>query len=259
MRTPAGPRTAAAGGWPAEAVAVWLLLLIGIGITALAHAAPAPFVLDWMAGDRAIWHMPRSDPPTVYLTFDDGPNPKTTPAVLDVLRREGVRATFFVIDAHLTEETVPILRRMFMENHAVGLHSDTRAYLLLSAVELARTLTDAASRIRELTGFAPCRLFRPHAGWRGGEMFDGLREIDYTLVGWGWMLWDFNWARPRTARATVNRVVRRARAGDIVVMHDGDESAPDRDQRETVEATRHLVPALRARGLQFGTICQPSP
>ena len=48
----------------------------------------------------------------------------------------------------------------------------------------------------------------------------------------------------------------RASAGDIVVMHDGDESAPDRDQRQTVEATARLVPQLKARGFRFGQVCE---
>ena len=67
---------------------------------ALAHTAPAPFLLDAMAGDRPVWHMPRGNPATVYLTFDDGPNPTTTPDLLDVLAREDVNATFFLIDRH---------------------------------------------------------------------------------------------------------------------------------------------------------------
>jgi hypothetical protein len=49
-----------------------ILVLIGFAVIALAHAAPAPFVLDAMAGDRAVWHMPRGSPSTVYLTYDDG-------------------------------------------------------------------------------------------------------------------------------------------------------------------------------------------
>src|SRR5262245_949370 len=104
---------------------MWIFLAIGFGIVVLAHTAPAPFVLDWMAGDRAVWHMPRGDPPTVYLTFDDGPNPTTTPDLLDVLARERVRATFFIIDRHLNEDTAPLVRRMFADGHAVALHSAT--------------------------------------------------------------------------------------------------------------------------------------
>ena len=86
-------------------------------------------------------------------------------------------------------------------------------------------------------------------------MFAGLARIDHSLVGWGWMLWDWNWFRARTADAVVHRILERSRGGDIIVMHDGDESAPLADQRHTVDATARLIPALRANGFQFGTVC----
>jgi peptidoglycan/xylan/chitin deacetylase (PgdA/CDA1 family) len=233
-----------------------ILLLIGFTVVALSHTAPAPFVLDAMAGDSAVWSMPPSDPPTVYLTYDDGPNPATTPDLLDVLQREGVPATFFVIDRHLTDDTAWLVRRMFDEGHSVALHSASRSYVLMSPADLARELTRAAGRITDLGGHPPCRAFRPHAGWRGGRMYEGLREIDFRLIGWGWMLWDFNWFRRRTADGAVSRIAPRAEAGDIIVMHDGDESAPDVDQRHTVEATARLIPMLRNQGLSFGTVCR---
>jgi peptidoglycan/xylan/chitin deacetylase (PgdA/CDA1 family) len=235
---------------------MWILVIVGIGLVALAHTAPAPFVLDAIAGDRAVWHMPRSTPATVYLTFDDGPNPTTTPNLLDLLAREGVQATFFVIDRHLTDETAPIVRRMFAEGHAVALHSASRRYMVLSPSALARTLTEAADRIETLAGQRPCRAFRPHGGWRSGPMYAGLRRIDYRLIGWGWMLWDVDWFRARTASRTFARIVDRVSAGDIIVMHDGDEKAPREEQPETVDATATLIPALRARGFAFGTVCQ---
>jgi peptidoglycan/xylan/chitin deacetylase (PgdA/CDA1 family) len=232
-----------------------IFLAIGVAITALAHMWPAPFVIDWMAGDRAVWAMPRTGTPTVYLTFDDGPNPSTTLDLLDVLAAEGEHATFFVIDDHLNEQTAPIVRRAFAEGHAVALHSATRRPMLMTPVELGRMLTAAAARIETLTGSKPCRAFRPHAGWRSGQMYAGLQELDYRLIGFGWMLWDFNWFRARTASSSVRRIAPRVSDGDIIVMHDGDESAPTRDQRHTVDATRQLIPQLRARGFAFGTIC----
>jgi peptidoglycan/xylan/chitin deacetylase (PgdA/CDA1 family) len=235
---------------------MWLLVLVGVGLMALTHTAPAPFLLDAMSRHRAVWHMPPTQVPTVYLTFDDGPNPATTPDLLDVLRREDVHATFFLIDEHISDETAPIVRRMFAEGHSVALHSASRKYLLASPGELARTLSGWADRIASLTGSRPCRAFRPHAGWRGGQMYAALGEIDYTLIGWSWMLWDFNWGRARTANATVARILPRVHSGDIMVMHDGDESGPPRDQRETVEAAATLIPALRSRGFVFGTVCQ---
>lgn len=234
---------------------MWIVAIIGLAFVALAHTAPAKFALDAMAGDRAVWHMPPDAPPTVYLTFDDGPNPATTPRLLDLLAAEQVHATFFLIDTLVDDETAPIVARIAAEGHAIGVHTATRRYMFLSAAGVAARVRAAAGRIERLSGAAPCRLFRPHAGWRSGEMYNGLRLVDYRLVGWGWMLWDWNWMRRRTADATAGRLAGRASAGDIMVMHDGDESAPRRDQRETVEAAARLIPELRNRGFRFGTLC----
>ena len=233
---------------------LWVVV-VAVGIFALAHTAPAPFLLDAINGDRAVWHMPRTPPPTVYLTYDDGPNPSTTPQLLNVLASEGVHATFFLIDAHITDDTAPIVRRMVHEGHAVALHSGNRWELLRSSGSLAARLSAASHRIDAITGTPPCPLFRPHGGWRSSAMYAALRRVDYRLVGWGWMLWDFDF-RERTAERTTRRIASRARGGDIVVMHDGDETAPVAPQIQTVEATRRLVPLLRARGLAFGTLCQ---
>jgi peptidoglycan/xylan/chitin deacetylase (PgdA/CDA1 family) len=147
---------------------------------------------------------------------------------------------------------------MFAEGHSIALHSASRSYMLMSPEELARTLTAAADRIEIVAGTRPCRAFRPHAGWRSGQMFAGLKKIDHRLIGWGWMLWDWDWFRERTADRVVPRLGSRISAGDIVVMHDGDESAPFADQRHTVQATERLLPELRARGFVFGTICDPN-
>src|SRR5262249_22160067 len=157
----------------------------------------APFLLDALAGRRAAWHMPASAPPAIYLTYDDGPNPTTTPDLLDVLAREHVAATFFLIDRHITDETAPLVRRIFDEGHAVALHSHTRAYMVMSPGRLAETLTSAADRIEQISGRRPCRVFRPHAGWRSATMYAALARLDHRLVGWSWMLWDWNWFRRR--------------------------------------------------------------
>jgi len=184
-----------------------------VGVVTLAHTAPAPFLFEWIEGERAVWHMPRRDPPTVYLTYDDGPNPTTTPDLLDVLGREGVHATFFIIDRHLTEDTAPIVARMFGEGHSVALHSANKSYMLKSAADLAGTLTAAADRIERLAGARPCRAFRPRGGWRSRAMYKGLRQIDYQLVGWGWMLWDVEIFHSRSADRTVSRLGSRVRSG----------------------------------------------
>jgi chitooligosaccharide deacetylase len=234
---------------------MWIVLAAVVGVVALAHTAPAPFLFDAIAGDRSVWHMPKRNPPAIYLTFDDGPNPTTTPDLLDVLAREQVRATFFLIDRHITSETAPLVRRMFADGHAVALHSHTRGDMLMKPAAFADMLIAHADHIERAGGHRPCRAFRPHAGWRSWTMYAGLKKIDHRMVGWGWMLWDWNWFRARTADSSVSRIRGRVSNGDIVVMHDGDESAPFKDQRHTVDAAARLIPELRAKGFSFGTVC----
>jgi peptidoglycan/xylan/chitin deacetylase (PgdA/CDA1 family) len=224
-----------------------------VAVALLAHTAPFPFLLD--VTDHTVWRMPQDDPPTVYLTFDDGPNPTATGDLLDVLARHQVRATFFVIDRHLNDGTAPLVRRAFEEGHAVALHSHDRWLMLKTPSGLASTLKAAAARMERLTGHRPCRAFRPHGGNRSVPLIIGAGRAGYTVVGWGWMLWDFNWFRERTAGAIVPRLVDRASPGDIVVIHDGHHENPTPDRRYAVEAADMLIPELKARGFEFGTIC----
>ena len=85
-------------------------------------------------------------------------------------------------------------------------------------------------------------------------MLEGLRQIDYQLVGWGFMLWDFDLFRERSARI-VPRLVRHASPGDIIVIHDGHHEDPRADRRYAIDVTDALVPELRKKGYAFGTIC----
>jgi len=229
-----------------------------LGVLFLTHTAPFPFLLEAFRRRHSIWHMPRrAVPARVYLTFDDGPNPTATPMLLDVLERERVTATFFLIDAHVTTETAPLVRRMFAEGHAVALHSDARWLMLKSGDELAATLIAAADRIEQLAGSRPCPLFRPHGGWRSGRMYAGLKRIDHRLVGWSWEMWDWNWWKLRQSDDLARRLSRKASPGDIIVMHDGHHVNPRADRRYVVEAASLMIAALRARELRFGRLCDP--
>ncbi len=235
---------------------VFLFAAVGAALMVLAHVAPFPFLLDLVAPAPSRWEMPGDQvTPRVYLTFDDGPNPTATPAVLDVLARENAVATFFVLDHHLDAETAPIVARMFDDGHAVALHSHTRVLMLPPPEEIAKRLQAAAGRIEQLTGHRPCRAFRPHGGWRSGQMYKGLALIDHTLVGWGWFLWDWDWFRSPSPGRLVRRFAHRVSSGDIIVMHDGHHEDPHADRRYTVEATSRLIPVLREQGFALGTVC----
>jgi peptidoglycan/xylan/chitin deacetylase (PgdA/CDA1 family) len=227
------------------------------GIFALAHMAPFPFLLEAFRPAKSLWHVDAAagTTPTIYFTFDDGPNPDWTPPLLDALREHGVRATFFLIDEHITADTAPIVRRMADEGHAIGLHSGTRRLMMTEPNALAKTLQEAASRIRSITAREPCRLFRPHAGWRSTTMYQALEQIDYRLAGWSWGMWDWDWWRGRHATRIAERLARKASAGDIVVIHDGHHKNPRADRRHAAETIRRLAPELQARGFAFDALC----
>jgi peptidoglycan/xylan/chitin deacetylase (PgdA/CDA1 family) len=235
--------------------AVWLIAVVAGAVLVLMHLAPFPFVLDWVSRGVSIWRMPDHGERLVYLTFDDGPNPEATPLLLDVLRRHDARATFFVIDRHLTAETAPIVRRAAAEGHAIALHSHTRALMQMPPAALAAHLDAAAARLQALAGVTACDAFRPHGGGRSGQMMDGVKSSGRRLIGWGFLLWDWDWFRRPSARRLVPRIGRRAGPGSIIVLHDGHHKNPRADRRYTVETVDKLIPMLREKGLRFGRIC----
>jgi peptidoglycan-N-acetylglucosamine deacetylase len=233
-------------------------ILILIGVVVAAHSAPFPFLFEAFRPGQSLWRMkPARGAPTIYLTFDDGPNAAWTPPLLDALRDTGARATFFLIDEHITDDTAPLVRRIADEGHAIGLHSGTRRLMIMSPAALASRLTAAAARIRAITGEEPCRLFRPHAGWRSAPMYGGLERAGYRLAGWSWGMWDWDWWRTPRADRVAAKIARKASAGDIVVIHDGHHRNPDADRRHAGETVRRLVPVLRARGFDFAPLCEP--
>ena len=235
-----------------------LIIALLVAAGAAAHMTPFPFLLEAFRPSGSMWHVKPAagEPPTLYFTFDDGPNTRWTPPLLDALRDADVRATFFLIDEHVTAETAPIVRRMADEGHAIALHSGTRRLMLVSPAALAERLQGAASRIRAITGREPCRLFRPHAGWRSATMYAGLRRAGYRLAGWSWGMWDWDWWRTPRADRIVQRLARKASAGDIIVIHDGHHADPRADRSHAAETMQALAPKLRARGFQFARLCE---
>lgn len=234
-----------------------IALVIGAA-AALAHTAPFPFLLEAFRPSKSLWHVEPAigAPPMVYLTFDDGPNASWTPPLLDALRDVDARATFFLIDEHITADTAPIVSRIVAEGHAIGLHSGSRRPMLMRPDEFSSQLARAAGRIAAITGRAPCRLFRPHAGWRSARLYRSLDRAGYRLAGWSWGMWDWDWWRRPKAEVLAARLAKKASPGDIVVIHDGHHKNPLADRSHAGQTVRRLAPLLRARGFEFGTLCE---
>ncbi|NNF08597.1 MAG: polysaccharide deacetylase family protein [Candidatus Eisenbacteria bacterium] len=185
----------------------------------------------------------------VALTFDDGPNPTHTPALLEVLAKHNVKATFFLLGRyvkqfpHLVEETLA-------EGHELGNHGYWHAPLPLLPPSLrAKEVSDAEQLISDIAGYRP-RWYRPAMGWFNKQVLSYLVSRDYQPVLGN--IHPRDSGRPGS-RAILDRVLDRIEPGSIVILHDGGWS-PRVNRGQTVEAVAKLIPMLLDRGYRFETV-----
>lgn len=195
------------------------------------------------------------DSRTMALTFDDGPNPAVTPALLDLLDRHSVRATFFLIGAHV-RACPELAREVSDRGHTIGNHTDSHPALpLLSARRISEELSRCDDAIRSATQQLP-RWMRPPYGFRSPV----LNGIVAQREGAGVVMWSRlarDW-KPQPVEPVVQRL-RRVRGGDIVLLHDGDHRAPGGDRRHTVEALAVWIPRWKDAGLRMVTLDEIAP
>ncbi|MGA3292961.1 MAG: polysaccharide deacetylase family protein [Candidatus Acidiferrales bacterium] len=187
------------------------------------------------------------DPSTMALTFDDGPNPGVTPSLLDLLERQGVRATFFLMGEHV--RAFPDLsKEIAQRGHVIGNHTEThRRMVFCSSAEIRSEIDRCDEAIEAVTGRKP-RWMRPPFGFRGPSLHRVVQKRGGEgVVMWSRSAWDW---RPGPAERVI-RNLRRARGGDIVLLHDGDFRVLQGDRRHTVVALEHWLPRWKDAGLRF--------
>jgi peptidoglycan/xylan/chitin deacetylase (PgdA/CDA1 family) len=184
------------------------------------------------------------------LTFDDGPGPDTE-RVLDVLAEHEICGAFFMIGGHV-ERFPRTARRIVAEGHEIGNHSYSHPiYLYRSARETRRQLERTQDIIAATTGASP-KLARPPCGVRTPAYFRVARELGLRTVQWD--VAGFDWKR-RSRRQIAHNVLRKARNGSIVLLHDGD-SEGKCDRQETVAALPLIIEGLRDCGLRIVPLSQ---
>lgn len=194
---------------------------------------------------------------SVYLTFDDGPNPCFTPQILDVLAQNRVPATFFVIGAYAAEHP-DLIQRMIAEGHEVGNHTMSHPDLSKCGLgEVQREVSEANQAIMLACPQASIRYIRaPYGAW--SEEVLTASEIA-GLAALHWSIDPRDWSRPGTD-AIVDAVLASVRPGAIVLLHDG--CPPDESTRstqaslrnQTVMALSNLIPALDACGYEIRSL-----
>lgn len=190
----------------------------------------------------------RRDRKIIALTFDDGPS-ESTPAILEILDRHKVPATFFQCGVNV-ERLPRIAQAVAKAGHELGNHTFTHPYLCrLSALQIHRELDATQRMIYRTTGKIPQWFRAPYGvrwfGLAAAQRRLRLSGVMWTVIGYDWSL---------KADAIVTRVARRVSNGAILCLHDGREIRVDPDIRSTVEAVRRLVPMLLDQGYKFETV-----
>ncbi len=187
------------------------------------------------------------DPFAMALTFDDGPNPAVTPQLLDLLSRHNVRANFFLI-GKFVRACPGLTAEIAARGHAIGNHTETHPNLMwLSPRRIAEELQRCNEAIAAATG-REARWMRPPYGFRGPQLAGVVRR----LGGAGVMMWSAmarDW-KPQPAEPVIERL-RRARGGDIVLLHDGDHRRLGGDRQHTVTALEFWLPRWKDAGIRL--------
>jgi peptidoglycan/xylan/chitin deacetylase (PgdA/CDA1 family) len=174
----------------------------------------------------------------IALTFDDGPDPATTQAFLDLLAQHQRKATFFVLGSQAVAHP-DVVRRICGDGHEVAIHGWThRCNLALPPTRLTRELRWARAAVEDITGTA-VSWYRPPYGVLTAEGLLACRGLDLAPVLWS--TWGREWERAATPARVVATVQRTLRPGGTILLHDTDLHAPHGDWRRTWQATARLL------------------
>lgn len=192
----------------------------------------------------------------IALTFDDGPDPVSTPRFLDVLDELGVRATFFVVGEHVVRHPA-VIRETVRRGHELGVHGwrhdrPWRPAFARDAEEAARTVR----AVHDLTGHRPL-WYRPPYGILTTSRWRAARRAGLLTVLWS--AWGGDWTAGATPESVRARVAADLRGGGTVLLHDSDRYSASGCWHATLGALPALVRGCREAALEVGPLCEHGP
>ncbi|MEJ1965368.1 MAG: polysaccharide deacetylase family protein [Gammaproteobacteria bacterium] len=248
---------------------MFLKASIALHAGALATTAVAPHLWPWSLGAVAANHVvisaagliPRSSllgpnwtrlpqeaasRNVVAMSIDDGPEPSTTPRVLDILDEHGAKATFFCIGTRVVRYR-ELAQEIASRGHAIENHSfrHPNYFSLLGPRAMASEVERAQAAITEITGMAP-RFFRAPAGLRNPFLQPVLKRLDLRLASWTRRGFDTVNGNPDTI---FRRLSRDLASGDILLLHDGNAARAPSGAPVIYEALPRVLDEVKARGL----------
>lgn len=180
----------------------------------------------------------------IALTFDDGPWPGNTEGILDILKKNNIKGTFFWIGRNL-KEYPELAQKVVADGHAIGNHTWHHWYHPMSHEVAAREIEDTTELIYKTTG-VKTTLFRPPGGFLHNGVADYARKKNYLIAMWSADSIDYS--RPSVEKL-ISNVMKEVKPGGMVLMHDG-----GGDRSQTVQALPIIIDKLRSQGYKFVTV-----
>ena len=229
--------------WLAWVLDVGVILLLTIGVWGM-FGASSPLFGGVVDGSRIRRQV-------VALTFDDGPSPDTTPKILDTLKADGARATFFVLGKH-AELYPELVERIVREGHELGNHGYDHGILAFAGPAQVHRQLHRTERLLKQSGAPPVRVFRAPHGFRSPFVSRTAGRLGYATCAWSAGVFD-------TAKPGVDVIVKRSvkalKPGAILLLHDADGWGND-DRSQTAEALPAILEAARAESYEFVTMSE---
>ncbi|MEA1962547.1 MAG: polysaccharide deacetylase family protein [Bacillota bacterium] len=208
-----------------------------------------PEMNNWVEQKIVITRV-QTDQKAVGLTFDDGPDPTNTTAILDTLQKHHAKATFFVLGAK-SEEHPQLLQRMVKEGHEVGNHSFRHAdYSQKSSDFLKDDITRTNHTILQITSTKPA-FVRPPGGFLSYDLVDIVKKESQRIAYWSYETDCRDWMNGKTASSIANHIVQNIQPGQIIILHDG---CPN--SMQTASAVSMILDQLTEDGYQFLTMTE---
>ncbi len=221
----------------------WILLGAAVAAGSYAYLPSA-----WCKARHWMQRADRLHPNVLYLTFDDGPDPGSTPILLDLLAKYQVHATFFVV-ANSAQKYPELIHRMQAEGHHIGFHSNAhRSAYLMPPTKTKRDFQEGLSALH--SAGVSSKLFRPPWGVVNWESLRQIRKNKLQTVLWDIMAQD--WQANISAEEIARRLDARTWPGAVICLHDG-RGAPGATLR-TIQALHIQLPRWREAGFIFLTL-----
>jgi peptidoglycan/xylan/chitin deacetylase (PgdA/CDA1 family) len=180
----------------------------------------------------------------IALTFDDGPWPSSTAKVLDILKKNNIKGTFFVVGQNV-KNYPDLSKRVVAEGHIIANHTWHHWYHYMNAQAAAYEVANTGDIIYQTTG-VKTSLFRPPGGIMSNGVAAYAKNNNYAIIMWSADSMDYS--RPGVPKL-INNIFREAKPGGIVLMHDG-----GGDRSRTVTALPEIISKFRKQGYEFVTV-----